>query len=120
MGERGGQLSGGQQQRLAIARALVYDPQLLLLDEATSSLDLETEAQMQEALESARAGRTTVIIAHRLTTVQRADIIYVLAEGRIVEKGRHPDLVQAGGTYAQLYQRQLQPSASTATTPLVP
>lgn len=112
VGERGNQLSGGQQQRLAIARALVYDPQVLLMDEATSALDLETEAQMQEALEAARQGRTTVIIAHRLTTVQRADIIFVIDEGRLVENGSHSQLVKRGGLYAQLYQRQLQPSGA--------
>ena len=95
-------LSGGQRQRIAIARALLKNPPLMLLDEATSALDAQSERMVQAALESAMQGRTTLVIAHRLATVQRANRIIVLDHGRLIEQGSHADLVAQGGMYARL------------------
>jgi ABC-type multidrug transport system, ATPase and permease components len=111
VGERGVKLSGGQRQRVAIARALLRDARLLLLDEATSSLDSESEALVQEALERLMEGRTTFIIAHRLSTVQTADRLFVLDDGRIVQRGTHDELMREGGLYRRLASYQFrQPS----------
>jgi subfamily B ATP-binding cassette protein MsbA len=106
VGEAGVRLSGGQRQRIAIARALLKNAPIILLDEATSALDTESEAQVQEALGRLMAGRTTLVIAHRLSTVRGADRIYVLEAGRVVEVGRHDDLIRAGGLYSRLAQSQ--------------
>ena len=106
LGERGVRLSGGQRQRIAIARAMLKNPPLLLLDEATSALDAESERMVQAALDSAMqrhtGQRTTLVIAHRLATVQNADRIIVMEHGRIVEQGRHAQLLALGGVYARL------------------
>jgi ATP-binding cassette subfamily B protein len=107
LGERGVRLSGGQQQRLVIARALLRDPSILLLDEATSALDAHSERAVQQALERLMAGRTTLVIAHRLATVRKADRIVVIDQGRIVAQGRHEELLAAGGLYADLARLQL-------------
>jgi subfamily B ATP-binding cassette protein MsbA len=116
IGENGLRLSGGQRQRLAIARALLKDAPVLILDEATSALDSESERHVQAALEALMRGRTTIVIAHRLSTVERADRIAVLAEGRVVESGRHAELLARGGIYARLYRIQFadEPLAATA------
>ncbi|MBI3096633.1 MAG: ABC transporter ATP-binding protein [Planctomycetes bacterium] len=111
VGERGAQLSGGQRQRIAIARALLKNPNLLLLDEATSALDTESEQIVQEALNALMRGRTTFVIAHRLSTVQHADQVLVLEEGRIVESGRHEELLRRNGVYAKMWARQSAPVA---------
>lgn len=109
VGERGVKLSGGQRQRVAIARALLKDPRVLILDEATSALDSESEAVVQEALAGLMQGRTTFVVAHRLSTVRDADQIVVLDEGRIVERGTHRSLIELGGVYAELSERQFLP-----------
>jgi ABC-type multidrug transport system fused ATPase/permease subunit len=106
VGERGVKLSGGQRQRIAIARAILKNPALLILDEATSSLDAESEHLVQEALEELMKERTTLIIAHRLATIQKADFIYVLEKGSVLEAGKHEDLLQRGGKYSDLVRLQ--------------
>ncbi|CAG5126531.1 unnamed protein product, partial [Candidula unifasciata] len=106
VGERGAQLSGGQKQRVAIARALVRDPRILLLDEATSALDSKSEGLVQAALDQARQGRTTVVVAHRLSTIQKADVIFVMDRGQLVETGKHKDLMEKRGIYYNLVMLQ--------------
>ena len=107
VGEKGINVSGGQRQRIAIARAIVKNPRVLLLDEATSALDSESERLVQEALEQLMKGRTTFVIAHRLTTIQRADRILVLNKGRLVETGTHAELMDHKGLYQYLYTLRL-------------
>ena len=107
VGERGVRLSGGQQQRLAIARALLASPQILILDEATSNLDTESEQLIQASMATLLAGRTTFVIAHRLSTIRRADLILLMEDGRIIERGTHHELMAAGGVYAEMVLRQM-------------
>ena len=119
VGERGVTLSGGQRQRIAIARALLLNPSILILDDATSSVDTETEKQIQGALERLMEGRTSFIIAQRVSTVRSADQIFVIDEGRLVAQGKHEDLIRESGIYAEIYHRQLKtdndlPEASLA------
>ena len=106
VGERGHRLSGGEKQRLAIARVLLKEPDIVILDEATAHLDSESEKAIQLALETALRGRTSLVIAHRLSTVQNADQILVLDHGRIVEQGTHKELIKQSGLYAELYKTQ--------------
>jgi subfamily B ATP-binding cassette protein MsbA len=106
IGERGVKLSGGQRQRLSIARAILANPRILILDEATSSLDSESEAMIQEGLSYLMNSRTTFVIAHRLSTVRRADQIMVVESGRIIERGSHQSLLELGGRYHELYSKQ--------------
>jgi len=120
VGERGYRLSGGEKQRIALARVLLRDPRILVLDEATSALDTVSERLIQAALERVEKGRTTLAVAHRLSTILRADLILVYQDGRIVERGRHEELLRQGGLYAQLYHEQFlapeeeQPAAASA------
>ncbi len=113
VGERGYRLSGGEKQRIAIARVILKDPRILVLDEATSHLDSQSEALIQEALKTVQAGRTALVIAHRLSTVLAADLILVLDRGRVVERGTHAALLAQGGLYAQLYETQFNPERET-------
>ena len=106
VGPGGGRLSGGQRQRVSLARALLRNPRILLLDEATSALDAESEAAVQEALARLRKGRTTIVVAHRLSTVRDADVVVVLADGAAVEQGNHAALLAEDGLYARLVRTQ--------------
>ena len=119
-GERETRLSGGEKQRVALARALVRDPRILLLDEATSALDAATERRVQAALDAAAAGRTTLVVAHRLATVRRADAIVVLDEGRVVERGTHDKLMKKKGAYAALVAAQTDVRTIERTVPAPP
>ena len=110
VGDRGGQLSGGERQRIALARAILKNAPILLLDEATSALDAESEKLVQAALARLMKGRTTLVIAHRLSTVRDAAMIVVMEEGSIVETGSHEKLISAKGTYARLHKMQLSDS----------
>jgi ATP-binding cassette subfamily B protein len=112
VGERGYRLSGGEKQRVAIARVILKDPRVLILDEATSHLDSQSEALIQQAMELVMRGRTSLVIAHRLSTVIGADVILVMEGGRVVEQGRHADLLAQGGAYARLYNTQFNPQSS--------
>ena len=109
VGERGARLSGGQKQRIAIARVFLKDPRILILDEATSALDNESERAIQKSLEELSAGRTTLVIAHRLSTIRGADLIAVVEDGRVAERGTHEQLLALGGTYAHYYEMQFGP-----------
>ncbi|MDE2356875.1 MAG: ATP-binding cassette domain-containing protein, partial [Alphaproteobacteria bacterium] len=118
VGERGLKLSGGERQRVGIARALLANPRLLILDEATSALDGPTEAAIQETLRKARRGRTTLVVAHRLSTIMDADQILVVRRGRIVERGRHDELLAARAEYAALWRRQTRADLSGPSQPV--
>ena len=106
VGERGQALSGGERQRISIARALLIDPRILIMDEATSSVDTETEQEIQKALDNLVRGRTTIAIAHRLSTLRRADRLVVMEHGQLVEQGQHQELLDRQGAYWRLYEAQ--------------
>ena len=107
VGERGVSLSGGQKQRIAIARALILDPEILILDDSVSAVDTDTEEKILQHLRETRKGKTNIIIAHRISTIQDADKIIVIDEGRLAEEGSHEELLAQGGIYADMYNRQL-------------
>jgi ATP-binding cassette subfamily B protein len=113
VGDRGYRLSGGEKQRIAIARLLLKAPDVVVLDEATAHLDSESELALQEALRTVLAGRTSIVIAHRLSTVREADQILVIAAGHIVERGKHAELLAADGLYAELYRTQFARQETT-------
>jgi subfamily B ATP-binding cassette protein MsbA len=117
IGDRGVRLSGGQRQRIAIARAVLKNAPILLLDEATSALDTKAEASVKAAIDRLRQGRTTLVVAHRLSTIVNADRILVIANGRLVEEGRHEDLMAKAGLYASLYSKNLQDAEPPAAEP---
>ena len=118
VGERGLKLSGGEKQRVAIARTILKDPRILILDEATSALDTRTEQEIGTALRNVAANRTTLVIAHRLSTVVDADEILVLVDGRVTERGSHAALLAQAGTYADMWQMQAETEALLAETAL--
>ena len=117
VGERGYRLSGGEKQRVAIARVILKDPRVLILDEATSHLDSQSEALIQQAMELVMRGRTSLVIAHRLSTVIGADLILVMDGGRLVEQGTHSELLARGGLYARLYATQFDPQGAREASP---
>ena len=108
MGEGGGQLSTGEKQLLSFARAVLANPKIFVLDEATASIDTHTEALIQEAISTLLEGRTSFLIAHRLSTIRKADLILVVRAGKIIERGTHQELMDRGGYYADLYQKQFE------------
>jgi ABC-type multidrug transport system fused ATPase/permease subunit len=116
VGERGYRLSGGERQRLTIARLLLAKPRVVILDEATAHLDSESELAVQDALAAALAGRTALVIAHRLSTIRAADVILVIEDGRIAERGKHTELLAAGGRYADLYRTQFAQTSLARTS----
>jgi ATP-binding cassette, subfamily B, heavy metal transporter len=117
VGERGLKLSGGEKQRVGVARAILKDPPILILDEATSALDSHTEGEVQAALAEAARGRTTISVAHRLSTIAGADRIHVLHEGRVAESGSHAELIARNGLYAAMWRRQAEASRSGPDAP---
>jgi ATP-binding cassette subfamily B protein len=117
VGERGYRLSGGERQRLTIARLLLARPRVVILDEATAHLDSTSEAAVQAALGEALAGRTAVVIAHRLSTIRAADLILVVEDGRIVQRGTHAELMERGGRYEELYRTQFRQPGAEAVVP---
>jgi len=118
VGERGYKLSGGEKQRIALARVMLKNPRILVLDEATSALDTVSERLIQAAIERVMQGRTTVAIAHRLSTILRADLIVVFENGRVIERGRHDELLAHGGLYARLYREQFLSATGAEATPV--
>jgi ATP-binding cassette, subfamily B, multidrug efflux pump len=118
VGERGATLSGGQKQRIAIARALLMDPRILILDDSTSSVDVQTEVQIQAALDRLMEGRTSFVIAQRISTVINADQILILDRGQVVARGKHEDLLETSEIYAEIYQSQLVGDAAPQADPL--
>jgi ABC-type multidrug transport system fused ATPase/permease subunit len=117
VGERGVTLSGGQQQRIAIARAIVRDAPILILDEPTTGLDAGSESLVLDALQQLMRGKTTIVIAHSLSTIQRADVIFVVDHGRVCERGSHTTLLEAGGIYARLHELQFTRGGAYSPTP---